>query len=224
MLCDMPVTPKYRAFLSYSHRDTRAVARLHARLERYRPGRDLAGREPARGSAILPRRPRDQRPSRQSGPGKRRMAARRCHLARESGGCVSAERRSGAGAVGVGFWAGDHGGTGGEVSGLGGVEERSDVVRRATGGAEIRSRRGGRLDGGVWCELKQEFHHGDHGEPRSRHGERTKPWAVVRRRNVTGRPSVGARGNSSISRREFCSCGGKSAVVPGAPERRRQPP
>ena len=36
---------KYRAFLSYSHRDTGAAKRLHGRLEGFRIGKDLVGRE-----------------------------------------------------------------------------------------------------------------------------------------------------------------------------------
>jgi hypothetical protein len=57
MVCDVPEPPKYRAFLSYSHRDTRAVARLHARLERYRPGKDLAGRDTPLGPVPASLRP-----------------------------------------------------------------------------------------------------------------------------------------------------------------------
>jgi hypothetical protein len=37
--------PKYRAFLSYSHADSRAATRVHARLEGFRIDRDLAGRQ-----------------------------------------------------------------------------------------------------------------------------------------------------------------------------------
>jgi tetratricopeptide (TPR) repeat protein len=40
---------RYRAFLSYSHRDAAAAARLHRRLEAYRVPRRLAGRETPRG-------------------------------------------------------------------------------------------------------------------------------------------------------------------------------
>src|SRR6516162_9950642 len=36
---------KYRAFFSYSHRDTGAAKRLHGRLEGFRIGKDLVGRE-----------------------------------------------------------------------------------------------------------------------------------------------------------------------------------
>ena len=36
---------KYRAFLSYSHRDTAAAKRLHGRLEGFRIDKDLVGRE-----------------------------------------------------------------------------------------------------------------------------------------------------------------------------------
>ena len=32
---------RYRAFLSYSHRDTRAAKRLHARLEGFRVDKDI---------------------------------------------------------------------------------------------------------------------------------------------------------------------------------------
>lgn len=44
----------YRAFLSYSHKDGPAAARLHRRLEAYRIPKRLAGRETARGP--VPRR------------------------------------------------------------------------------------------------------------------------------------------------------------------------
>jgi tetratricopeptide (TPR) repeat protein len=40
---------RYRAFLSYSHRDAAAAGRLHRRLEAYRIPRRLAGRETPRG-------------------------------------------------------------------------------------------------------------------------------------------------------------------------------
>jgi hypothetical protein len=40
---------KYRAFLSYSHRDTRTVKRLHAQLEGFRIDKDLIGRETSMG-------------------------------------------------------------------------------------------------------------------------------------------------------------------------------
>lgn len=40
---------RYRAFLSYSHKDAAAAGRLHRRLEAYRIPRRLAGRETARG-------------------------------------------------------------------------------------------------------------------------------------------------------------------------------
>lgn len=40
---------RYRAFLSYSHKDAAAAARLHRRLEAYRVPRRLAGRETPRG-------------------------------------------------------------------------------------------------------------------------------------------------------------------------------
>ncbi|WP_166430559.1 toll/interleukin-1 receptor domain-containing protein [Polymorphobacter arshaanensis] len=45
---------RYAAFLSYSHSDKRAAARLHDFLESYRIPRDLVGRETARG--IVPER------------------------------------------------------------------------------------------------------------------------------------------------------------------------
>jgi hypothetical protein len=40
-----PVPCKYRAFLSYSHRDTATAKRLHGRLEGFRIDKDLVGRE-----------------------------------------------------------------------------------------------------------------------------------------------------------------------------------
>jgi tetratricopeptide (TPR) repeat protein len=40
---------RYRAFLSYSHKDAAAAGRLHRRLEAYRVPRRLAGRETSRG-------------------------------------------------------------------------------------------------------------------------------------------------------------------------------
>ena len=52
----MPEQPKYRAFLSYSHADSRAAARLHARLEGFRIDKDLAGRATPMGPVpALPR-------------------------------------------------------------------------------------------------------------------------------------------------------------------------
>ena len=42
-------TLKYRAFLSYSHADTKSAVRLHKRLEAFAIGRDLVGRETALG-------------------------------------------------------------------------------------------------------------------------------------------------------------------------------
>ena len=42
-------SPQYRAFLSYSHRDSAWAQRLHTRLERYRPPKPLIGRVTARG-------------------------------------------------------------------------------------------------------------------------------------------------------------------------------
>lgn len=44
-----PGEARYRAFLSYSHKDAAAAGRLHRRLEAYRVPRRLAGRETARG-------------------------------------------------------------------------------------------------------------------------------------------------------------------------------
>ena|ERR1700686_132095 len=40
---------KYRAFLSYSHRDSAAAKRLHTRLESFHIDKDLVGRETAMG-------------------------------------------------------------------------------------------------------------------------------------------------------------------------------
>ena len=40
-----PTPCKYRAFLSYSHRDTAAAKRLHGRLEGFRIDKDLVGQE-----------------------------------------------------------------------------------------------------------------------------------------------------------------------------------
>ena len=40
-----PEPCKYRAFLSYSHRNTAAAKRLHGRLEGFRIDKDLVGRE-----------------------------------------------------------------------------------------------------------------------------------------------------------------------------------
>jgi len=42
-------TTAYRAFLSYSHRDTRYAKRLHRVLEGFRIDKDLVGRETAAG-------------------------------------------------------------------------------------------------------------------------------------------------------------------------------
>ena len=39
----MPDTPRYRAFLSYSHTDTAIAVRLHKRWENFRIGKDLVG-------------------------------------------------------------------------------------------------------------------------------------------------------------------------------------
>lgn len=48
---------RYRAFLSYSHRDERFASRFHRDLERWRAGRAIAGRQTRRGIV-----PRDLRP------------------------------------------------------------------------------------------------------------------------------------------------------------------
>lgn len=48
---------RYRAFLSYSHRDERFASRFHRDLERWRAGRAIAGRQTRRGTV-----PRDLRP------------------------------------------------------------------------------------------------------------------------------------------------------------------
>ncbi|HXP03708.1 MAG TPA: hypothetical protein VN808_06280 [Stellaceae bacterium] len=40
---------KYRAFLSYSHRDSAAAKRLHGRIEGFRIDKDLVGRDTAMG-------------------------------------------------------------------------------------------------------------------------------------------------------------------------------
>src|SRR5580700_5268721 len=45
-----PATLKYRAFLSYSHRDATWAKWLHRALEGYRIDKDLVGRETASGS------------------------------------------------------------------------------------------------------------------------------------------------------------------------------
>ena len=42
-------TPKYRAFISYSHRDARWASWLHTALETYRPPKLLVGKVTARG-------------------------------------------------------------------------------------------------------------------------------------------------------------------------------
>jgi tetratricopeptide (TPR) repeat protein len=44
-----PLAFKYRAFISYAHADTRAVKRLHRRLESFRIDKDLIGRQTAQG-------------------------------------------------------------------------------------------------------------------------------------------------------------------------------
>ena len=41
--------PKYRAFISYSHRDARWASSLHTALESYRPPKPLIGKVTARG-------------------------------------------------------------------------------------------------------------------------------------------------------------------------------
>jgi tetratricopeptide (TPR) repeat protein len=46
--------PKYRAFLSYSHRDSRWAGWLHRSIESYRPPRNLVGTESAHG--VIPKR------------------------------------------------------------------------------------------------------------------------------------------------------------------------
>jgi hypothetical protein len=46
--------PKYRAFISYSHCDSKWAERLHNRLERYRPPKPLIGVVTAHGT--VPRR------------------------------------------------------------------------------------------------------------------------------------------------------------------------
>ncbi|MFZ2006869.1 MAG: toll/interleukin-1 receptor domain-containing protein, partial [Stellaceae bacterium] len=48
---------KYRAFLSYSHRDSAAAKRVHSRLEGFRVDKDLVGRDTAMGPV-----PRQLRP------------------------------------------------------------------------------------------------------------------------------------------------------------------
>jgi tetratricopeptide (TPR) repeat protein len=45
-----PIAFKYRAFLSYSHADTRWAKRLHRRLESFRIDKELVGRETAQGT------------------------------------------------------------------------------------------------------------------------------------------------------------------------------
>ena len=42
-------SPKYRAFISYSHRDTKWATWLHKSLESYRPPKQLIGTVTARG-------------------------------------------------------------------------------------------------------------------------------------------------------------------------------
>jgi hypothetical protein len=48
---------KYRAFLSYSHRDSVAAKRLHSRLESFRIDKDLVGRDTAMGKVPKQLRP-----------------------------------------------------------------------------------------------------------------------------------------------------------------------
>jgi hypothetical protein len=52
----MPIF-KYRAFLSYSHRDTAWAKWLHRALETYRIDKDLVGRETAHGPVPKTLRP-----------------------------------------------------------------------------------------------------------------------------------------------------------------------
>ena len=52
-------TLKYRAFLSYSHRDSAAAKRLHTRLEGFRIDKDLVGRATPMGPV-----PKQLRPTR----------------------------------------------------------------------------------------------------------------------------------------------------------------
>ena len=52
-----PRTFKYRAFLSYSHRDTRWAKWMHAALEGYRIDKDLAGRPTPAGAVPKSLRP-----------------------------------------------------------------------------------------------------------------------------------------------------------------------
>ena len=47
-----PAAIKFRAFLSYSHADTRAAKRLHAQLEKFRLDKDLIGRETDKMGAV----------------------------------------------------------------------------------------------------------------------------------------------------------------------------
>ena len=52
-----PVSFKYRAFLSYSHRDSAWARWLHAALEGYRPDKDLVGRDTPAGPVPKTLRP-----------------------------------------------------------------------------------------------------------------------------------------------------------------------
>jgi tetratricopeptide (TPR) repeat protein len=52
-----PIPFKYRAFLSYSHADTRLARRLHRRLEAFRIDKDLIGRPTAHGAVPATLRP-----------------------------------------------------------------------------------------------------------------------------------------------------------------------
>jgi hypothetical protein len=52
-----PVDFKYRAFISYSHADTRWATWLHERLERYPIDKDLMGRQTALGPVPRTLRP-----------------------------------------------------------------------------------------------------------------------------------------------------------------------
>jgi hypothetical protein len=48
---------KYRAFLSYSHRDSATARRVHTRLEGFRIDKDLVGRDTAMGPVPKQLRP-----------------------------------------------------------------------------------------------------------------------------------------------------------------------
>src|SRR4249919_3105379 len=57
ILLGAPIRFKYRAFLSYSHRDTAWGKWLHAALERYRIDGDMVGRETPAGPVPKTLRP-----------------------------------------------------------------------------------------------------------------------------------------------------------------------